>query len=146
MTRKRMWSFASLALLAACDQSGSRQSDQTQPGVWWEGYLVELAGAPVKSGIRIQIESDTPQGVIAYRLDTGCQGGGLVNAAGEVQAAETLRICDEADIARIDQLNRLSYFAGRQTPPLKATLKWDNRTATLSSELGSARFENSTLR
>lgn len=114
--------------------------------------MVELDGEQVASGIKIEIhsgdelESFGGRGAFRYRLETGCGGAGFVDAAGDVQAAEVLRPCDEADVYRMNRLTRLSQFAGQEMPPKKVALRWDDREAVLSSPVGNARFKNSASR
>jgi len=151
MSRNLLWAFASLFVLAACGQQ-SVEPIKPEPSVWWQGDLVELDGEPVASGIRIEIQSaddaESVEGHAAfrYRLETGCRGAGFVDATGDVQAAEILRPCNEADVARMNSLTRLTHFLGQQMPPKKVALRWDDREAVLSSPVGNARFENSATR
>jgi hypothetical protein len=149
MSRNLLWAFVSLVVVSAC---GPQSVDPRKPGVWWQGDLVELDGEPVASGIKIEIQSGDDaetfggHGAFRYRLETGCRGAGFVGATGDVQAAEVLRPCNEADVARMNSLTRMSYFAGQELPPKKVALRWDDREAVLSSSVGNARFKNSATR
>lgn len=151
MSKPLLWAFA-VVFLAACGQQQSGEPVEAKPNVWWQGDLVELDGEPVASGIKLEIrsgdevESVGSPGAFRYRLETGCQGAGFVDATGDVQAAEVLRPCDEADVHRMNRLTRLSYVAGQAMPPKRVALRWDDREAVLSSPLGNARFRNSVAR
>ena len=143
----KTYAFVSLFLvIAGCGPLEAANGGQEGPKIWWQGDLVELDGSPVTSDINIEIESTDPSeedlGSFMYRLQTGCRGGGFVDAQGAVRAMETLRSCEADDVMR---MNRLKAISSTQmgSPAKEVTLIWDDREATLASVIGSARFRNS---
>ncbi len=147
VTKLPIYALVSLFLvIAACGPLEAVKRGQERPKIWWQGDLVELDGSPVASDINIEIESTDPSeedhGSFIYRLETGCRGGGLVEANGAVRAMETLRSCEADDVERMNRLRALSE-QGLGTPPKNVTLVWDDNEATLASTSGNARFRTS---
>lgn len=139
MKRSLLCALSGSLLFASCGPYNDEQD------IVWRGDLVEVDGAAVSSGIMLEIQKIDPKaghGRFLYRLDTGCSGGGFLDAGGAVAPLEVLSPCLASDVEVMQRLNVLAYDTQMQGSP-RAVLQWNEREASLASSEGRARFQNS---